>query len=123
MWYKLDKYNNPIPDETGGQWRFDSANLEQVQVGNTSFVEKFNEDCSVSTVFLGFDHNHSDVSFAPVLWETLVFGGPLDGEGQRYSSYDAAIEGHGYWVGRVELVLEEVMKKKQIKKEIDLDLD
>jgi hypothetical protein len=47
----------------------------------------------VSTVFLGLDHNF-DSSGPPILWETLVFGGVMDGEMQRYSSLDAAIAGH-----------------------------
>lgn len=46
----------------------------------------------VSTVFLGLDHNWGDGP--PVLWETMVFGGPLEGEQDRYSSAQDAISGH-----------------------------
>ncbi len=35
----------------------------------------------VSTVFLGLDHNFGDGP--PILWETLVFGGPMNGQQTR----------------------------------------
>ena len=53
----------------------------------------------VSTVFLGLDHGLFDGP--PMLWETMVFGGPLDGEMDRYSSLDSAKLGHGQTVARV----------------------
>ena len=46
----------------------------------------------VSTVFLGIDHAFH--GGPPLLWETMVFGGPLDMEQQRYTSQEAALEGH-----------------------------
>lgn len=55
----------------------------------------------VSTVFLGLDHNFLQDG-PPVLWETMVFGGPLDGKMDRYTSRQAAEEGHARWVKRVE---------------------
>lgn len=47
----------------------------------------------VSTVFLGMDHNHSGTG-APILFETMIFGGPLDQEMWRYSTWDEAVAGH-----------------------------
>lgn len=44
--------------------------------------EKVGES-EVSTVFLGLDHAFS--GGPPVLWETMVFGGPLDQEQARCS--------------------------------------
>jgi hypothetical protein len=41
----------------------------------------------VSTVFLGLDHGWD--GGPPVLWETLVFGGPEDGFMDRYRSWRA----------------------------------
>ncbi len=38
----------------------------------------------ISTVFLSLDHSF-DLHGAPVLWETMVFGGPLDQETDRCS--------------------------------------
>jgi hypothetical protein len=47
----------------------------------------------VSTVFLGLDHNVTGHG-PPVLWETLVFNGPMNGYMERYSSAAAARIGH-----------------------------
>jgi hypothetical protein len=47
----------------------------------------------VSTVFLGLDHNYFSDG-PPILWETMVFGGVLDGTQQRYASREEAIVGH-----------------------------
>jgi len=53
----------------------------------------------VSTVFMGLDHNFG-ADGPPILWETLVFGGPLDGQGARYASHQAALDGHRDWCAR-----------------------
>jgi len=50
-------------------------------------------EIKISTVFLGLDHNYSDEG-PPLLFETLVFGGPLDGEMNRYWTWEQAEEGH-----------------------------
>jgi hypothetical protein len=57
-------------------------------------------DTDVSTVFLGIDHNFYGRG-APLLFETMVFGGPLDQECQRYSTWDQAEAGHMAMVERV----------------------
>ncbi len=49
-------------------------------------------DVRVSTVFLGMDHCHG--SGPPILFETMIFGGPLDQEQWRYCSMAEANEGH-----------------------------
>lgn len=41
-------------------------------------------DSTISTVFLGLDHNFSGRG-APVLWETMVFGGNLENDQDRCS--------------------------------------
>ena len=46
----------------------------------------------VSTVFLCFNHGFNDKN--PVLFETMVFGGPFDGFQLRYSSIEEAKNGH-----------------------------
>lgn len=52
----------------------------------------------VSTVFLGLDHNFSGLEnpldYRPVLWETMIFGGPNDQEMWRYCSREEALKGH-----------------------------
>jgi hypothetical protein len=55
-------------------------------------------DCRVSTVFLrGVDHQLWPGG-PPLLFETMVFGGVLDREQERYSTWDEAEEGHRHWV-------------------------
>ena len=46
----------------------------------------------ISTVFLGLDHNWGDGP--PILWETMVFGGILDGFQARYATKAQALAGH-----------------------------
>jgi hypothetical protein len=74
-----------------GTW-FDQQENRRVAhdvIGNTS----------ISTVFLGLDHGFGQG--LPVLWETMVFGGPLDEEQERYTSREAAETGHRLMVDRV----------------------
>lgn len=59
------------------------------------------DDVVVSTVFLGMDHGFPPDPHRPVLWETLVFGGVLDGEMCRYRSEEEALRGHREMVARV----------------------
>jgi hypothetical protein len=54
-------------------------------------VESF-ENCTVSTVFLGLDHSFGNGE--PVLFETMIFGGSMDGEQWRYRTYAEAERGH-----------------------------
>ena len=58
--------------------------------------------CWVSTVFLGLDHRFHGKG-PPVVFETMVFGGPekLDGDMWRYSSWDDAQAGHDAAVRKV----------------------
>lgn len=65
-------------------------------------IERTNidEHVTVSTVFLGLDHNFSREG-PPVLFETLVFGGKFAGEMERYTTWDDAAEGHKKMVERV----------------------
>jgi|SRR6185503_9265685 len=62
-------------------------------------------DVRVSTVFLGLDHQYGDGP--PLLFETMVFGGPLDGEMDRYSTWDEAAAGHVAMTVRVTLAAKE----------------
>lgn len=57
----------------------------------------------VSTVFLAMDHGFAENR--PVLWETMVFGGPCDDHMERYSSRTAAKAGHRAIVAIQRLVI------------------
>lgn len=50
-------------------------------------------EVTVSTTFLGLDHNYMP-SGPPLLFETMIFGGPKDGYLERYSTWDEAERGH-----------------------------
>lgn len=54
----------------------------------------------VSTVFLGTDHSFGRPG-GPVLFETMVFGGELDQEQERYRTWEEAERGHAAMVARV----------------------
>ena len=56
-------------------------------------------EASVSTVFLGLDHQFVDGP--PLLFETMVFGGSLDQEMDRYSTWKEAEAGHESMVAKV----------------------
>ena len=48
----------------------------------------------ISTVFLGLNHNFFNRAGPPILFETMVFGGPYDGNQDRYSTWEEAERGH-----------------------------
>jgi hypothetical protein len=54
----------------------------------------------ISTVFLGMDHSFD--GGVPVLFETMIFGGALDGFQKRYRTWSEAEEGHRQAVAQVE---------------------
>lgn len=59
------------------------------------------KDSCISTIFLGLDHSFSKTKGEPVLWETLVRGGKLDGYMERYTSHDAALQGHNEIIKKI----------------------
>ena len=56
-------------------------------------------DSKVSTVFLGLDHQYGDGP--PLLFETMVFGGPLTDEMDRCSTWEQAEAMHKVMCDRV----------------------
>jgi hypothetical protein len=84
----------PVRDaRVWGEWF--EANLQARHVGDDTIG-----GAQVSTVFLGLDHRHFGDG-PPILFETMVFGGPLDGEQERYCTQGAAIDGHNAMCARV----------------------
>lgn len=63
-----------------------------LQTADRAVAKDTHGEVDVSTVFLGLDHSFGQGP--PVLWETMVFGGPLDGEQRRYTSEGEAKAGH-----------------------------
>lgn len=85
--YILDESGEPIKCESLKEWgewmgRIDRSVVQTILDTGTR----------ISTVFLGLDHGHG--SGPPLLYETMVFGGPMNQEEQRYSTRREALAGH-----------------------------
>ena len=92
--YALDDDNRPVPMPdllTWGRW------LEGFR-RHVAWTQVTSE-ITVSTIFLGLDHRHSGEG-PPILFESMVFGGPLAREMCRYVSWDDAETGHKMIVAR-----------------------
>lgn len=65
------------------------------QVGNEGRIVAQDQvgDVLVSTVFLAINHQFRPHG-PPLIFETMVFGGPLDQEQRRYSTWEEAEAGH-----------------------------
>lgn len=99
LYYRLEGHT-PVPctleELEEGFKDFDRYRLvRQTEVG----------DILVSTVFLGIDHSHS-MSGTPILFETMVFGGPesVDQQQIRYETWEQAEAGHASMVALVQAV-------------------
>lgn len=96
LMYILDANGNPVPCDDAviwGKWFEDGHNRRVA-------FDQVAPDCKVSTIFLGIDHGY-DGRLAPILYETMVFGGPLDEETARYCTREEALAGHAAMVARV----------------------
>ncbi len=92
MKFRLDG-KNPVPCSDVIEWGkwFEKSNRH---VADTKIG-----DVRVSTVFLGLDHGFGS---APILFETMVFGGNFDEEMNRYHTWEEAEKGHAEMVRKVE---------------------
>ena len=86
--YILDPQGVPILCEDIMEWGrwFESNDNRKVAQTNIG-------DARVSTVFLGLDHRFGGHGL-PILWETMIFGGPHDQYQRRYTSREAAEDDH-----------------------------
>lgn len=107
MYYRLGLTGEPEPctmREQVDEHRKRTIMIRQMGEDNDPWrvrVTYTGDDSHVSTVFLGVAHGFSPQSNKPYLFETLVFGGPLDGEQVRYVSRKAAVSGHHRMVERI----------------------
>lgn len=67
-----------------------SINLSKTKV-NIKQDGKTVDTCLISTVFLGL--NHGTLTH-PLLFETMIFDGPLDGYQKRCFTYNEAVQMH-----------------------------
>ena len=66
---------------------------QEFDLANRRVAETLLGRVRISTVFLGLDHSYS-LEGPPLIFETLVFGGPLDGEMLRCSTWEEAEAAH-----------------------------
>jgi len=98
--YFILENGEPVPAadmRTWALWFEDVSRSMTRHVGDDTIGE-----ARVSTVFLGMDHSWGDGP--PLIFETMVFGGPLDGEQERYPTTDEAIAGHAAMCERVRTI-------------------
>jgi len=91
-----DRQGNPI---SMNQWSamfkdWDAKNVAQTDVGVSGGT------VHVSTIWLGLDHNWG--GGPPLIFETLVQGGSLDQEMDRYTTEAEALAGHAAMCERVQ---------------------
>lgn len=74
--------------------------MHEIYTYDSEFVKHTTgeEPAHVSTVFLGIDHSYGCGDEPPVLFETMVFGGPWHEEMERYCTWEEAAAGHARWV-------------------------
>jgi hypothetical protein len=86
---KYDRRGQPIDFDEWGRL-FEDRDYQ-------SLVKTHFDDGSwVSTVWMGIDHSFGQGP--PLIFETMVFGGPHDQEQVRYATEEAAREGHEFIV-------------------------
>jgi hypothetical protein len=90
--YRLDDDHQPVQIKSMDELKeFYAKPFEETKrVART----QIDGDCHVSTVFLAVDHQFTPGG-PPVLFETMIFGGPAGEEDQwRYCTWDEAVAGH-----------------------------
>jgi hypothetical protein len=80
--------HEPVPEPDVEKWGRWHDNIQ-----NRIVARHAKGAIDVSTVFLGLDHNFMGVG-PPILFETMVFGGPHDQDQERYCTWDEALLGH-----------------------------
>lgn len=86
-WYILDENDKPILSDILTASKF----LQESDRRVVSYTE-INSTCFLSTVFLCLDHCYG--RGAPILYESLWFGGSNDGDMRRYRTKEEALLGH-----------------------------
>jgi hypothetical protein len=96
--YVLNQHHEPVPVKDLFLWAawFEE---DETRIVKQDTVTELGELVSpfksvfVSTVFLGLDHNFMEKG-PPILFETMVFGGPFNHTMWRYATWDEAVKGH-----------------------------
>lgn len=94
-----------------GEWMQKNDRHVRKTTGTVKLHSKKMGEVTISTVFLGLDHNFSG-SGDPILFETMVFSGLLNGQMDRCSSWEAAEKMHELMCQRVKLAYAEAWKEE-----------
>lgn len=101
-YYILDAERRPVATDSIEQWGLMFHDMRQRRVASTDITPEIH----VSTVFVGLDHRYFGEG-PPLLFETMVFGGPMDQQQWRYASWDDAETGHATAVRMVRNAMQE----------------
>lgn len=107
MTYYILDGKTPVPEPDIRKWAEWLSTADRVVNQTTGIVKLAGTpvgDVQVSTVFLGVDHSFS--GGPPLLFETMVFGGVLDQETDRCTSWEAAEKMHERMCDRVKCATE-----------------
>ncbi len=91
--YILNENREPVPCPDLIQWARWHGDINNRRV-QQDYIYIGNHRVFVSTVFYGIDYGINPDNDKPVLFETLIQGGSLNGATWRYSSWDEAMKGH-----------------------------
>jgi len=88
-------YHHYVLDAAGEPQLCDDMAVWTAWWGTTDrkIAEDTHNDITVSTVFLGLDHNYGSKG-PPSLFETMIFGGEHDGDCQRTPTREDALKMH-----------------------------
>ena len=92
-YYKLEGHT-PVECSSGMEW------AAWFKKANRHVAKDTIKGVDISTVFIGLDHSFG--GGPPLLFETMVFGGELDQEMERYGTWEEAEAGHQLMKQRVE---------------------
>lgn len=86
-YYVLDENYNVVPTDDMMEWGRFFENTAGRRVDET-YIGPYH----ISTVFLGLDHGFGEQE--PQIFETMIFGDPLDEPMERYRTWEEAMVGH-----------------------------
>jgi hypothetical protein len=81
--YYTLKGKHPIPCASLDEW------VQIIESTDRQVAQTEIDEVRISTVFLGLDHNYRDEG-PPLLFETMIFGGGLNGNQWRCSTWEQA---------------------------------
>jgi hypothetical protein len=93
MYWIMREDHTLVPTDDVLVWGEFFEKMENRRVAEDVIEQPESDPVRVSTVFIGLDNSYFDVG-PPLLFESMVFGGPLDGDQYRYPTWDSALEGH-----------------------------